>query len=176
MVAADRDSSIDEDCEGVVTQVIRILCDRQYDRKVDVGAGGCLDYAAYAARLVATKPSCADARAVQSRSARAALRAVDTPACPIQPPPGAEIQDLILRHQCNLYGVCGAGGELIGEASFAGFFHLFNHSCAPNLIFDSAGRRYGLASSTPYIQTPEFDLLAARDIAGGEYILYWNSW
>ena len=61
--------------------------------------------------------------------------------------PPSQLLDLLERHGCNLYGVTGAAGEDVAGASFAGFFHLFNHSCIPNVVFDSAHPEDGAAAS-----------------------------
>ena len=126
--------SIDEDDRDAVLQAIRILADREMGHKHDIGAAGAVGPAAYTQRLVGITPCTAEAREALERICAATLRALP----PEARIPAAELLDLLERHSCNLYGVSGREGEEVASASFVGFFHLLNHSCAPNVVFDSA--------------------------------------
>lgn len=155
----------------VAAQIISILCDRSAERRLDVGAAGEHGFESYQGRLVKTTPPSAEDRRVNKRAAAAVREAMPSEMML----PDAQLTDLVLRHQCNLYGVSGPGGDTIAHASFVGFFHLFNHACCPNIMFDSAGRK------GPAGATPEFDLIAMCNMAPGTELCYsycctfWNA-
>ena len=132
------DPDVDEDTVDLVAQAVRILADRAAGRTVQVGPAGSLGYAAYAERLVGVVPTTEEARGFIDRAVRATLRAVPAAARV----DAAELRDLCQRHQCNLYGVTGEAGEDVASASFVGHLHLFNHSCCPNVVFDSSRRLF----------------------------------
>lgn len=127
-------AAIDEDDRDAVVQAIRILADRANGVLHDIGPAGTLGADAYQHRLVGITPSTATARDSLDRICAATLRAVP-PAARVAP---TELLDILERHSCNLYGVSGQAGAEVASASFVGFFHLFNHSCCPSVVFDSA--------------------------------------
>ena len=103
----------------------------------------------------------------RTRRARASLASAPPPSVisdEARVPP-SELLDLLERHGCNLYGVTGGRGEDVAGASFAGFFHLFNHSCSPNVVFDSATQ---VQPASPDGGAPLFALRALFDVASGE--------
>lgn len=172
-----KDPEVDEEVGDQVAQAIRILCDRAEGVTVDIGltahsaeggTGGegarqsslSLGFNAYADRLVGVMPLTAEGRASLRTTMRATLRALPECARIDQ----SEMLGFLMRHQCNLYGVSGCAGESVACASFAGFFHLFNHACCPNLAFDGA-RPSRVVS--PDGSAPTFALVAISDIPEG---------
>ena len=161
LAAAASDPTIDEDTADTVTQAIRILTAKASGLERDVGPAGVLSYAAYTERLVGITPSTPAARADLEATCTQALRALPEPARV----PRTELYDLLERHSCNLYGVTGQAGEDVASASFVGLLHLFNHSCFPNVLFDSVGMcRAPPGDAAP----PTFSLVALSDVAEGE--------
>jgi len=142
----------------LVTQAIRILSDRTRGGDVDIGPAGKLGYSSYMGRLVGVMPSTEEGRVSLNAATAATLRAMPESARV----PFSELAGLLTRHQCNLYGLSGSGGESVGSASFTGFFQLFNHACCPNLVFDCASPERATDGSAP-----TFALMAAADIAEG---------
>ena len=59
----------------------------------------------------------------------------------------------------------GRAGEDVACASFVGFFHLLNHSCCPNVVFDSAQPVHPAAPDQGL--PPTFALRALADVAEG---------
>ena len=55
----------------------------------------------------------------------------------------------------------------MGLGSFVGAFHLLNHSCFPNVIFDCRPLRSAEGGGTP-----SFALLTLRDVAAGEELCH----
>ncbi len=161
LVAAASREDIDDETFDQVTQVIRILSDRHAGRSTDVGLAGTLDYSAYASRLVGHPPTTHAGRESIRVIVRAALRALPEPARV----PHAALLDALTRQSCNLYGVTGPASEEVAAASFVGIFHLFNHSCAPNVAFDSATP---VAPPTDAGDAASFGLFALRDVSEGE--------
>ena len=161
MASAARDS-LDDDDVDTVSQAIRMLCDKAHGFAIGCGPPGVLASAtSHAERLVGVSPSTDEARACLSRICAATLRHLPDEA---RVPP-SELLDLLERHGCNLYGVTGGRGEDVAGASFAGFFHLFNHSCSPNVVFDSATQ---VQPASPDGASPLFALRALFDVASGE--------
>lgn len=161
-LAAANAARLDEDEIDTVFQFIRILSDRLHAWSCDVGpAGVCGAGNSHAERLVGVTPSTDAARSNLLRICSATLSCLAPPA---RIPP-AELLDLLERHSCNLYGVTGAAGEDVASASFVGFFHLFNHSCYPNVVFDSACK---VAPAKADGSAPCFALRALFDIQCGD--------
>jgi hypothetical protein len=133
------------------------------DSPVDTQATavGCLGYDDIAARLVGMRPMTADG----GRAMRAAIDATQRALSAAQAnvPPAAEIRALLERLNINGYGVNGPGGVYVAAACFAANLHLANHSCRPNLVFDSASPVEAADTSRP----PMFALLALHDIPAG---------
>jgi SET and MYND domain-containing protein len=124
----------DDDIDGI-TQAVRIVADIFNGVTVDVGSAGTLGAAdAYTQRLVGITPGTADAREALRRICAYTLKVLPEAARI----PSPQLLDILERHSCNLYGVSGKAGEEVGSASFVGFFHLLNHACCPNVVFDSA--------------------------------------
>ena len=154
-------ATIEEDDFDTVAQAIRILADRAHQRIVDAGPAGLVGWEdSYTERLVGVTPGTDEARMALRRIASATLDALPSEARISS----AELLDVLERHSCNLYGVTGAGGEDVAGASFVGFFHLFNHACCPNVVFDSARQ---VAPAMPDGAAPSFALVALEDISKG---------
>eukprot|EP00325_Prymnesiales_sp_UTEX-LB-985_P032366 CAMPEP_0174717748 /NCGR_PEP_ID=MMETSP1094-20130205/27099_1 /TAXON_ID=156173 /ORGANISM="Chrysochromulina brevifilum, Strain UTEX LB 985" /LENGTH=394 /DNA_ID=CAMNT_0015917735 /DNA_START=202 /DNA_END=1383 /DNA_ORIENTATION=+ len=162
LLAASSDPAVDDDTVDTVAQAIRILADRANGISTDVGPAGCFGYAAYAERLVAITPSTSSARECLRTTVDVTLRALPEEA---RVPP-AELHELLERHSCNLYGVTGRAGEDVASASFVGLFHLFNHACCPNVVFDS-GSGWRQSSAVGDGSPSTFSLIALTDIAQG---------
>ena len=62
--------------------------------------------------------------------------------------PPAELFDVLNRHQCNVYGVLGAGNADVALASFVGAFHLFNQDLPSGArgVLCSFGAGYSIGS------------------------------
>ena len=163
-------AALDTEDIDTVTQAIRMLCDRARELSYDCGPPGPLASGpSHASRLVGLSPSSESARECLQRICTATLAHVPEEA---RIPP-AQLLDLLERHSCNLYGVTGEAGEDVAGASFAGFFHLFNHSCSPNAVFDSARQA---ARATAEGATPLFALRALFDVfEGGELCISYTS-
>jgi hypothetical protein len=101
-----------------------------------------LGFGAYASRLCGMRRDAQTGDAIR----RAAATALASVAATARVDAGV-LEDVLSRHQCNAYGVSGPGGVGIGLASFVAILQLFNHSCAPNLAFDS--RPVGRAGQAP---------------------------
>ena len=152
---------LEDDDIDTVAQFIRILADRNHGWQADAGPPGVVGVGnAHAERLVGVTPSTDEARTALRRIAAATLALLPKEVRI----PSSELVDLLERHGCNLYGVTGAAGEDVAGASFVGFFHLFNHACCPNVVFDSARQ---VMPATAEGQPPCFALLALEDIAEG---------
>ena len=158
-LAALRSDTDDDDLKDQVAQTVRILADRAAGRAVDTGPAGTASYASYVERLVGVPPWTAEARASLTRAVEATLRCLPETARVA----AHELKDVLMRHQCNLYGVTGRAGEDKASASFVGFFHLFNHACCPNVVFDSACPAQPATTEAP----PLFALRALTDVAEG---------
>ena len=154
-----RSDTDDDDLKDQVAQAVRILADRAAGRSVDAGPAGIASYASYVERLVGVPPWTAEARASLKTAVAATLRCVRERAR-VTP---HELEDLLMRHQCNLYGVTGRAGEDKASASFVGFLHLFNHACCPNVVFDSARPAQPATAEAG----PLFALRALTDVAEG---------
>jgi hypothetical protein len=160
--AEDLRADLEDDDLDTISQAIRMLCDKAHGFAISCGPPGVLASAtSHAERLVGISPSTDEARTCLSRICAATLRCLPSE---VRVPP-AELLDLLERHACNLYGVTGPAGEDTAGASFAGFFHLFNHSCSPNVVFDSARLAGG---ATAEGAAPLFALRALFDAAPGE--------
>lgn len=169
---------VEEDDRDAVLQAIRILADRANGTLVDIGPAGIHGPSAYAQRLVGLTPTTASARDSLERIVAAALAALPQPA---HVPP-ATLLDLLERHSCNLYGVSGRDGAEVAAASFVGHFHLLNHSCAPNVVFDSARPVEpaqlceGGEDASTGARPPTFALRALEDVPhGGELCISYTS-
>ena len=160
--AEDLRADLEDDDLDTISQAIRMLCDKAHGFAISCGPPGVLASAtSHAERLVGISPSTDEARTCLSRICAATLRCLPSEVRV----PSAELLDLLERHACNLYGVTGPAGEDTAGASFAGFFHLFNHSCSPNVVFDSARRVDG---ATAEGAAPLFALRALFDTSPGE--------
>ena len=142
MARADRAGIDDEDIDFVM-QAIRIVGDAATRFTTDAGPAGVVGFGrSYAERLVGVTPSSRESRDALGRIVAATLQAL--PEAARWAP--AALLDVLERSWCNLYGVSGADGEDVACASFVGFFHLLNHACCPNVVFDAARR---VAPATP---------------------------
>ena len=160
MAHADRAGIDDEDIDFVM-QAIRIVGDAATRFTTDAGPAGVVGHGrSYAERLVGVTPSSRESRDALGRIVAATLKAL--PEAARWAP--AALLDVLERSWCNLYGVSGADGEDVACASFVGFFHLLNHACCPNVVFDAARR---VAPATPDGGAPCFALRALEDIAEG---------
>lgn len=129
-----------------------------------------LGFDAYGSRLCGMRRDAETGGAIR-RAAAAALASVAVEAR-VQP---AVLEDVLSRHQCNAYGVSGPGAVGRGLASFVAVFQLFNHSCAPNLAFDSRPVRSvpapgsAAASEPPRVAAspPSYGLVALGPIGAG---------
>lgn len=163
-LAASANEMLDQDDVDTVAQAIRILADRANGRELDIGCAGTFGgLTAYAQRLVGVTPSTEDARAALDRSVTATLKVLPE-AARVSP---AVLLDLLERHGCNLYGCSGVGGEEVACASFVGLFHLLNHACCPNVVFDSARPA---APATADGAPPTFALRALELIEQGQEV------
>ena len=144
------------DVGDLVDQAVALLAMRRDAGVVETLPGVRCDYASYRGRLDRIARTKATGEAIR-RATKAALRAVPEAA---RVPP-AELFDVLNRHQCNVYGVLGAGNADVALASFVGAFHLFNHSCCPNLVFDCVPRE--IVDDGP----PRFALVALTAIEEG---------
>ena len=160
VLAHDRAGIDDEDIDFVM-QAIRIVGDAATRFTTDAGPAGVVGHGrSYAERLVGVTPSSCESRDALGRIVAATLKAL--PEAARWAP--AALLDVLERSWCNLYGVSGADGEDVACASFVGFFHLLNHACCPNVVFDAARR---VAPATPDGGAPCFALRALEDIAEG---------
>lgn len=152
------------DSEGadLTMQAIQILCHRAAGRAhAPFESARCeVSYKSYTERLHGI-PRDSQSAARLKRSVATALRALPDEA---RVPP-SELLDLLDRHQANVFGVLGPGAEEMGLASFVGLLHLFNHSCAPNLLFDCRNRAVSGAS-------PLFAVVTLRAVAAGEELVH----
>ena len=150
----------DDELKDQVAQAVRIVTDKLAGRSVDAGPAGRVDYSCYASRLVGVPPRTPEAKASLSTGVSTTLRVLPERVRPS----AAELHDMLMRHQCNLYGVTGRAGEDKASASFVGFFHLFNHACNPNVVFDSATPAL---AATPDA-APLYALVALTDVPAGK--------
>ena len=160
--------AIDPEDAELISQAIRVLALRAKGVVADVGPAGALGAGAYhphspLSRMIGI-PSKADA-SISMRTIASIVLKVLPPEARI---PSEELVDLLERHGNNEFGVSGRGGEVVACGSFIGFFHILNHSCRPNVVFDSAGRAAALASGAP----PLFSLVALDDIEAGEELCH----
>ena len=164
------EGAIDPEDGETVTQAIRILALRAKRAKVDVGPAGLCGAEAYSAgsrgsRMVGV---------ASTEVAAASLETISSLVLSAVPPaarvPSAELVDMLERHANNEFGVSRTGGEVVATASFVGFFHILNHSCCPNVVFDSAGRGPPLAGGEG--GTPLFSLVALQDIEEGDELCH----
>ena len=162
------DGAVDPEDADTIAQAVRILALRSQGRHVDVGpvglcGAGAYDPASAASRMVgvaSTNVAAASLATIVSLVLRAVPRAARLPA--------AALADLLERHANNEFGVSRRGGEVVATASFVGLFHLLNHSCWPNVVFDSSGRQPPSVGGG----TPLFSLVALQDIAEGDEICH----
>ena len=171
--AVQDDSALTFDTADTTMQAIRILALRAAGTPVqvvggrsfgsDVARGLRVGYDAYETRLShSCAPSSREVTARIRTAAAIALRAVPS-AARVSP---VELRALLERHASNLFGLNGPGGLDIASASFVGFAHLFNHSCAPNAVLDVDGRWMDDATQA----MPSFALVALRAIERGEQV------
>ena len=123
---------VDANGTNMLAQAIRILSDRHARTAVESFAGLSVSYDSLNTRLLGVEREWPPA-ALIDEAAEVALRSL-RPEARVPPP---ELFGLLHRQQCNVYGVCSRGGRDVARACFVGAMHLFNHSCAPNLVFDS---------------------------------------
>ncbi len=157
------DDAADDDVGDLVAQAIAALALRARDGSVDVLPGVVAGYDAYAKRLCGIRRTQRNGAHVK-RAVLAALKAV-TPAARVPP---KELFDVLDRHQANVYGVLGPGNEDVALASFVGAFHLFNHSCLPNLVFDCRPRPV----PPGHARGPCFALVALVDVKPGVELVH----
>ena len=162
------DGAIDPEDGDTISQAIRILALRSKGLRADVGPAGRCGADAYAAHSPNSRMVGVDSTEVAAASldtiSSLVLRAVP-PAARIPP---AELVDMLERHANNEFGVSCSGGEVVATASFVGFFHILNHSCWPNVVFDSSGR----APPPSDGGAPLFSLVALQDIEAGEELCH----
>ena len=125
---------VDGSAANLLAQAVRLLTDRLAGLRVEALPGLPLAYADVAHRLVGVARD-EELTATIQQAVDAALRVVPGAADALAPP---ELFDVLSRHQANVYGVSSQGGHDLARACFAGAMSLFNHSCQPNLAFDSA--------------------------------------
>lgn len=156
----------------LLAQAIHILADRQANRSVSVSAHCRLAYHDVAQRLVGVARGAVAAATIQ-QAVDAALHAV--PHAARVPPP--ELFDVLSRLQANCHAVCGRGGATLARAACVGVLHLFNHSCAPNVAFDSVPLSWpegeDQLGSQPSAEgmpppAPAFRVVSLRPISTGE--------
>ena len=153
------DHFVGVDSYELMNQAIRILADRHAGLSVEVYPGRRLCYDDISTRLVGIERSEAAAATIL-QAAEGALRVVPEAArVPVD-----ELCGLLNRQQANVYGVSGRAACQLGRASFGGALHLFNHSCCPNLAFDSIP----IFGEDENDETPSFGLIALRNIEEGE--------
>lgn len=161
-------SDVPAELMDLVVQAVRILCDRQLQRSVEPFAGSpwTVSYSSYVDRLQGIRRTRANGEQLRLVTIHT-LRAV---APDVRVPP-QELFDVLNRHQCNAYGVSGPGGEDRALASFVGALHLLNHSCVPNVVFDSAPQRTA-ASGGDVAHPPLFAVVALAAIDEGEELVH----
>ena len=116
----------------LLSHAIRVLADRQSGTRVQVYSGRTCGYDCHRTRLVGIERGVATSATIQ-QAVDVALHAMPMAA---RVPP-AELFDVLSRLQCNSHAVCSEGGHTLARAAFVGSLNLFNHSCAPNVCFDS---------------------------------------
>ena len=154
---------INDDDEGdLMSMAINILTDHanKTQRSMEVaGRFGAAD--ACAQRMVGVAPGSQEAADVLETRTAATLAVLPERAHL----PTERVLDLFQRLDCNLYGVPGQkAGEVAALACFTGYFQLFNHSCYPNVVFDSAQL---VAPASIGGDFPAFALYALEDIQSG---------
>jgi hypothetical protein len=147
----------------LVLQAVRLLAMRAAGQRVQPLPGAALEvgFEAYVERLVGFARDGRTGEVIK-RAASAALSAVPAEARV----PAAELCAVLNRHQANVYGVMGRRAEGVGLASFVGVLHLLNHSCCPNVVFDSVPADLHAAAGAA------FALVALRDIARGDELCH----
>ena len=177
----DDDDDDDDDVADLVFQAIRILSYKTSNRSShsfidsshDDAKSLAVTYDSYAARLIGMRRTKRTADGIK-RTVKSALRSMPKESSASRVPP-SELVDVLNRHQCNVFGVLGAGGRSVGLSSFIGAMHLTNHSCLPNAAFDSTpvfgGRLLGDDDSNEF-EFAAFGLRAIVDIPEGEEICH----
>ena len=133
--AAANDANFDDELSDLVTQAIAALALRHRNGTVSLLPSLKGSYDSYESRLCGIRRTQRNGRPIKE-AVLASLRAV----APSARVPPKELFTLLDRHQANVYGVIGPGNADVALASFVGAFHLFNHSCLPNLVFDCQPR------------------------------------
>jgi len=163
-----------EDAADLILQAIRLLDVRQRGavcRPFWPTSSTELGFGSYAARLCGLTRDRYNGDAIR-RSAAAALNLVPAAARVGR----EELEDVLSRQQCNVFGVTGPRGVGHGLASFTGAFQLLNHSCVPNVAFDSrpiVAAKCGEAGPAGAAAAPPvYSLVALRDIGVGEELTH----
>ena len=172
-----------EDVADLILQAVRLLDVRERAasfRPFPSPSATRLGFEAYEERLCDMKRNRENGDAIR----RSALSAIDSAPAEARVD-RALLEEVLSRHQCNVYGVSGPAAVGHGLASFVGILQLFNHSCAPNLAFDSrpaipiaCGEQGGFAvagmdsedARAPRLFTapvPMYSLIALRNIRAG---------
>jgi hypothetical protein len=129
---AEQRPIVDPLAENMLAQALRLLADRHAAVRVEALCGLTVAYPDGAARLLSVARSWPPPALIEE-ACDVALRFVP----PEARVPAEELGDLLRRQLCNVYGVSSVTGSDVGRATFVGAMHLFNHSCAPNLTFES---------------------------------------
>ena len=161
-LAACRFSSSDGEAADLTAQAVRILCHRLSGQRFAPFESAKLQtsYSSYFERLHGfPRDKRSSERLMQS--ATAALKAMPDGDCV----PAKELFELLNRHQANVYGILAHGAEELALASFVGLLHLFNHSCAPNLVFDCRNR-------ASLGEAPKFAVVTLRAVQAGEELTH----
>ena len=129
---AEQRPIVDPLADNILAQALRLLADRHAAVRVEALCGLTVAYPDGAARLLSVARSWPPPALIEE-ACEVALRFVP----PEARVPAEELGDLLRRQLCNVYGVSSVTGSDVGRATFVGAMHLFNHSCAPNLTFES---------------------------------------
>ena len=159
-----------EDIEDVdeldlIMLAIRILVDAHTGKHWDVGVAGCFEGAnACANRMIGVAPASSRADAALEARADATLHLLPREVQVTR----EDVIDLFERLDCNLLGVPGRVDEVAALACFVGHFHLFNHACYPNVVFDTAQHSVGPTGDGG---APAFAMYAFEDVKAGDELL-----
>lgn len=161
--AALANCDADDDAVDLVTQAIAALALRAREGELELLPGVVVGFSGYD-RLCGIRRTQRNG-AVIKRAVVSALKAIAPPARV----PAKELFAVLDRHQANVYGVTGPGNADLALASFVGAFHLFNHSCLPNLVFDSLprGREEAVGGCRP-----RFALVALTEVEEGDELVH----
>ena len=164
---AEQRPIVDPLADNILAQALRLLADRHAAVRVEALCGLTVAYPDGAARLLSVARSWPPPALIEE-ACEVALRVVP----PEARVPAEELGDLLRRQLCNVYGVSSDTGSDVGRATFVGAMHLVNHSCAPNLTFEStpvwaADRDRADGAVEASYDTAAFSLVALRDVPCG---------